>query len=432
MDPSTTNATLNEPSFLVPPTRFLFQPAHRPKLLPLHIGTLASSPGRRGLFELAQRDLLTCASDETTCSQGNWCCGNGSTCSLDNGAFFCCAASGAGDAQDGGCARVCAAGDFQCGNVCCADGQTCMGAESGSPYCLNPTTTMSSMPLSTAPATFISPTTSTVGQTTSTSTMSLSTTSLTASIPAATAIVNIPSSSSPSTSETMSSPSQVATAAPTSSESHEGGIPMAAQVSIGVIVPVVCIILVFGLWMVLFRRSNRSRRLTMAFGRNGGDDDVPPGFYVVGPGDSGSGNLYPLTPPPAYTKSATTLVSTIPADPSSTATSVYGGRTESLSSRDNGQQGGIEMSTLSPSPVLPPLDQRLSVMDVRLSVASTTVGMPEPVHTQATPAAAAGPDPADDVHPGTPVDLSRVSVFYSRNSVVAGRDSMGVHPGTAL
>lgn len=161
----------------------------------------------------------------------------------------------------------------------------------------------------------------------------------------------------------------------------------------------------------------------MAFGRNG--DEVPPGFYVVGP-DSGN---YPSTPPPAYTKSATTLVSTMPAA-SSTATSVYGG-SESLSSRDQQQGMGVEMSTLSPSPVLPPLDQRLSVMDVRLSVASTTVGMPEPIHTHNQgQSAAAGPDP-DDVHPGTPVDLSRSTVYYPRNSMV-GRDSMGVHPGTAL
>ncbi|KAK1773561.1 hypothetical protein QBC45DRAFT_339601 [Copromyces sp. CBS 386.78] len=410
------NATLNDASFLVPPTRFLFQPAHRPKL---HIGTLAS-PGRRGLLELARRDL-TCASDETTCPQGSWCCGNGSTCSLDNGAFFCCA-PGAG--QDG-CARVCAAGDFQCGNVCCADGQTCMGAESGSPYCVNPSNTlMSSTPFSTTTATFIS-STWTVAQTTPT--MTLSTASLTTWISTTTAIA-IQISSSSTTSETTnptssrmslsSQPAAAPTAAssPTSHEGGEGGIPMAAQVSIGVIVPIVCIILVFGLWMILFRRS-KSRRLTTALA-NG---DVPPGFYAVGPSDANRpSSYYPSTPPPAYTKSATTLVSTVPAA-SSAATSVFGN--ESLSPEQGLEMSNLRVPSLSPSPVLPPLDQRLSVMDVRLSVASTTVGTPE--HNDEASAAA---DP-DDVHPGTPMDLSRTTVYYPRSTV---NQNVVVPPGTAL
>lgn len=80
----------------------------------------------------------------------------------------------------------------------------------------------------------------------------------------------------------------------------------------------------------------------------------------------------------------------------------------------------LSVPSLSPSPRLPPLDQRLSVMDVRLSVASTTVGVPE--NNQA---AAADPD---DVHPGTPVDLSRSTVYYPRSTV----DQNAVHPGAAL
>lgn len=69
-------------------------------------------------------------------------------------------------------------------------------------------------------------------------------------------------------------------------------------------------------------------------------------------------------------------------------------------------------------------------MDVRLSVASTTVGIPEHAANQGQSEAAAGSGP-DDVHPGTPMDLSRSTVYHPRNSVI-GRDSMGVHPGTAL
>lgn len=202
---------------------------------------------------------------------------------------------------------------------------------------------------------------------------------------------------------------------------------MAAQVSIGVIVPVVCIILVFGLWMVLFRRS-KSRRLTMALG-NG---DVPHGFYVVGgsPGSSGDRptSSYPSILPPAYTKSATTLISTVPAA-SSAATSVFGN--ESLSPDQGLEMSNLSVPSLSPSPVLPPLDQRLSVMDVRLSVASTTVGTPEH-HNDNQQAAGSGnglPDAdVDDVHPGTPVDLSRMTVRYPRSTV----DQNVVHPGTAL
>ncbi|EAA29559.2 hypothetical protein GE21DRAFT_9395 [Neurospora crassa] len=401
MNPSL-NATMNDASFLIPPTRFLFQPAHRPKY---DIGTLAS-PGRRGLLGLAQRDL-TCASDETTCTQGSWCCGNGSTCSLDNGAFFCCPP----EAGQDGCARVCATGDFQCGNVCCADGQTCMGADSGSPYCVNPSTTsntlMSSVPLPTTPTTTTALISSTVAHTTptmmTTASSSVSTTSDTA----------VPFPSSMSSSQTAAASTTVSP-----SPDREGGIPMAAQISIGVIVPVFCIFLVFGLWMVLFRRS-KSRRLSM------GDapGEFPPRFHVVAPSDlDRPSSYYPTTPPPAYTKSATTLDSTVPAA-SSAATSVYGN--ESLA-----PEQGMEMSTLSvplsPSPRLPPLDQRLSVMDVRLSVASTTVGTPE--HEDQ-----AGHWPQmDGMHPGSPVDPSRATVYYPRHTVDQSVDHNGVRPGTAL
>ena len=193
---------------------------------------------------------------------------------------------------------------------------------------------------------------------------------------------------------------------------------MAAQISIGVIVPVFCIFLVFGLWMVLFRRS-KSRRLSM------GDapGEFPPRFHVVAPSDlDRPSSYYPTTPPPAYTKSATTLDSTVPAA-SSAATSVYGN--ESLA-----PEQGMEMSTLSvplsPSPRLPPLDQRLSVMDVRLSVASTTVGTPE--HEDQ-----AGHWPQmDGMHPGSPVDPSRATVYYPRHTVDQSVDHNGVRPGTAL
>lgn len=90
----------------------------------------------------------------------------------------------------------------------------------------------------------------------------------------------------------------------------------------------------------------------------------------------------------------------------------------------------MEMSTLSvplsPSPVLPPLDQRLSVMDVRLSVASTTVGTSE--HEDQ-----AGHWPeADGTHPGSPVDPSRATVYHARHTVDQSVDHNGVRPGTAL
>ncbi|KAJ4401751.1 hypothetical protein N0V85_005449 [Neurospora sp. IMI 360204] len=223
----------------------------------------------------------------------------------------------------------------------------------------------------------------------------------------------------------MSSSKLAASTAASPSTSHEDsdrGMPMAAQVSIGVIVPVVCIILVFGLWMILFRRS-KSRRLTMG--------DAPPGFYVVGPpgqfvvgpplspGDRPSSYyMYPSTPPPAYTpaytKSATTPVSTVPAV-SSAASSVFSNESPS-------PEQGMEMSNLS-VPLSPcPLHQRLSVMDVRLSMASTMVGTPE-----GNDQAGNGPE-ADDVHPGMPIDLSRTSVFHPRSTV----DQNVMGPGTAL
>ncbi|KAK0673083.1 hypothetical protein QBC41DRAFT_396937 [Cercophora samala] len=98
----------------------------------------------------------TCRVDESTCPQAGWCCGKDETCSLEAGAFFCCPI-GAGKE---GCVRVCSSGDFQCGGtapdttgICCANGQTCIGADTPLPFCADTGISSSTRRTLTAPST---------------------------------------------------------------------------------------------------------------------------------------------------------------------------------------------------------------------------------------------------------------------------------------
>ncbi|KAK5656453.1 hypothetical protein OQA88_4835 [Cercophora sp. LCS_1] len=90
---------------------------------------------RRASPMLFRRDSLgpICGERETKCAQGDWCCDTGETCSFDtiNGAFLCCGAT----AGSTGCDRVCSAGTFQCGSVCCTYGQGCYGGDTAAGYC---------------------------------------------------------------------------------------------------------------------------------------------------------------------------------------------------------------------------------------------------------------------------------------------------------
>ncbi|KAK4039612.1 hypothetical protein C8A01DRAFT_46942 [Parachaetomium inaequale] len=224
--------------------------------------------------------------DGSTCGAGETTCGAGETCSLDNGAFFCCPA-GAGTA---GCSRVCAAGDFQCGSICCADGQTCMGADTLSPFCVSQSRTRVSSAIVSTATTF-------------------STGTATSSLPSSTSSSFPASSSTTSTSPTQTPSTASATAIPTATTSptadqpppaettdastgtatpQQGGLPHSAQIAIGIIVPVAVVFLVAALWFLIFRRPGQSR-----------------GHRRWGTGRSsfgaGTGSRGP-TPPPAFSK----------------------------------------------------------------------------------------------------------------------------------
>jgi len=117
---------------IVPPAQHLFHSASPASSQSPFVGGIA---GRTALL-LAGRSSLgpICRDFETKCAQGDWCCNTGDSCSFDtlNGAFLCCGSS----AGANGCARVCAAGTFQCGNVCCTFGETCFGGDTVAGYCL--------------------------------------------------------------------------------------------------------------------------------------------------------------------------------------------------------------------------------------------------------------------------------------------------------
>ncbi|KAH6640272.1 hypothetical protein F5144DRAFT_89406 [Chaetomium tenue] len=262
---------LRQPEGAVPPAAFLFHAAW-PAGSEFHI--------RGASLRNRQTEGATCGADETTCPQGGWCCGAGETCSVDNGAFFCCPA-GAG----AGCARVCAAGDFQCGSICCANGQTCMGADTLSPFCV------SSAPSSVAPTTTTLPTQTTTtplpSSTGSSSTTTISTTR-TSKAPSPTT-----HSTTVATAPTMTdrpSPPGATNTSTASAAPSQGGLTHPAQIAIGIIVPVAVVIIVGALWFLIFRRPGRGRGH-----RRGGTGDTSFGF--------GTGSRGP-TPPPAYSKAS--------------------------------------------------------------------------------------------------------------------------------
>ncbi|KAK4098017.1 hypothetical protein N658DRAFT_518291 [Parathielavia hyrcaniae] len=165
-----------------------------------------------------------------------WNRGAEEVCNSVGGSFFCCP-EGAGSV---GCIRACAAGDFQCGSVCCADGQTCMGGDTLSPYCVNQGSTGAVARLTSA---FL--------QTTTISSTSPS--FPTSSMPASASI-----NATPSPTSTLADAHTTATAtlseAVTASAAPQHGLSRAAQISIGVIVPVVVVFLVGALWFFISRR----------------------------------------------------------------------------------------------------------------------------------------------------------------------------------
>ncbi|KAK0629305.1 hypothetical protein B0T17DRAFT_652979 [Bombardia bombarda] len=254
---------LREAPTFVPPTRFLLQPARPAMMLydDVHTDLIPRASSLR------PRDSVgpTCASNETKCLLGDWCCNLGETCSFDNGAFFCCA-SGAANNQ-GGCARVCGIGDFQCGSICCANGQTCMGDGTPSPYCINSTSSTAQSTI--APAL----------QTTNTQSSHVSPTSHTSDTKDTT------NKSTPTQTSTSTSPASVSSS-PAASANSLSGMSVGSQIAMGVVVPIVVIVIVAALWLLIFRRPSRQRPRTR------------------GTFSSQRPSYYPPTPPPAYTKNS--------------------------------------------------------------------------------------------------------------------------------
>ncbi|KAH6843338.1 hypothetical protein B0I37DRAFT_399659 [Chaetomium sp. MPI-CAGE-AT-0009] len=240
----------------VPPAAFLFRSAW-PAASEFHI---------RGSLRHRQTEGTTCSADETTCPQAGWCCGAGETCSVDNGAFFCCPA-GAG----AGCARVCAAGDFQCGSICCANGQTCMGADTLSPFCVNPE------PSSVAPTitTFSTRTTTTSlpSSTGPSNTISISTTHTSKATSPTAHATTIAASR---TATHQASPPGATDTSTASATPQQGGLTHPAQIAIGIIVPVAVVLL--------------------GRGRGHGGGSTGDASFDFGTGSRGP------TPPPAYSK----------------------------------------------------------------------------------------------------------------------------------
>ncbi|KAK4228661.1 hypothetical protein QBC38DRAFT_454036 [Podospora fimiseda] len=164
-----------------------------------------------------------CANNQTTCSQGGWCCNSDETCSFDN-AFFCCPAGTS--LSKSGCRRVCAEGDFECGSICCAVGQTFINNDGLSPYCIHATTTINSIIASTVSAS-------------SRPTRSPSLTSI------ATNTTPTPATASP--------PTTAATTTTTTTSHSSGGFPKSAQTSVGIIVPLFVLMFLGCLWFGIFR-----------------------------------------------------------------------------------------------------------------------------------------------------------------------------------
>jgi len=214
------NATLPAGCEVVPPAHHLFRSASpAASSSPVSGGGFA---GRRGL--LAGRNSLgpICADYETKCAQGDWCCNTGETCSFDtiNGAFLCCGAS----AGANGCARVCAAGTFQCGSVCCTYGQTCYGGNTVSGYCLHDNQTQI-QPQPTAART----------------------TSIVQNFATGTRVSSAGGASATGTSSrSSSSPSSV-------DNNQSGGVSLGLQIGIGVAVPLAVICIAVAVWFCISR-----------------------------------------------------------------------------------------------------------------------------------------------------------------------------------
>ncbi|KAK0742778.1 hypothetical protein B0T18DRAFT_430184 [Schizothecium vesticola] len=293
---------------VAPPSGFLFRPAHPAGLL------LGGFIG----VSLHGRDSVgpVCASTEAKCAQGDWCCDIGDTCSVLEGAFLCCPSGATGP----GCARVCAAGDFQCGSICCAERQTCGGGDTPSPFCINPTGSLTS---STAAITSLSSATST----TPTPTAAATTTPPSLS--------STPRPASPSTTSPLET-APTATPAPPRAPASDTGISLSAQITMGVLVPVLVILLVVGLWFCLFRRPARRRREIDDHDMDGGG----------GRGRGAPGRRRPSTPPPAYTKTEVVVATTSQGYTFSRARSPGAGHEmETLQRPGAGGRPGLAVST---------------------------------------------------------------------------------------
>ncbi|KAK1750505.1 hypothetical protein QBC47DRAFT_393601 [Echria macrotheca] len=191
---------------------------------------------------LGRRDSVgpICAEYETKCAQGDWCCDTGETCSFDtvNGSFLCCGAT----AGPNGCSKVCAAGTFQCGSVCCTYGQVCFGGDTVSGYCINQQNTLSSSASRTLPGTVI-----------------VTTQTLTrhSGLPAGTQAAG-----------PLYSPNEANQNNNNNNNGNNGGsqqgISVGVQVAIGVAVPIVVIFLAILAWFCFsrFRRNRQAPAVT--------------------------------------------------------------------------------------------------------------------------------------------------------------------------
>ncbi|KAK3332799.1 hypothetical protein B0T19DRAFT_381442 [Cercophora scortea] len=229
---------------------------------------------RRGRDTVANHS--TCASDEVKCSQGAWCCKGDETCSLENGVFLCCSSW---LSTGKSCARVCAAGTFECGFICCADGQSCIAGSTVLPYCTGDAKAV-------------------ISTRTSTSTATLSQLSSLDTSHASSSVARTMGNSSLHVATTSIDPSRSTASQNSPSESRAGGntgLPVSAQIALGVAVPIVVILIIVGMWLCLFRRQRQAAVVTVA--------------EALGEEDNAS--MYDLpTPPPAYSKNEIVVVTT--------------------------------------------------------------------------------------------------------------------------
>src|SRR5690606_32751437 len=79
----------------------------------------------------------------------------------------------------------------------------------------------------------------------------------------------------------------------TATSHHTGGLPVSAQIAVGVVIPVVVILLVGGLWFFVFRRP--SQDYDGRGHRRWGTSGTVSSWFVTSSRDP--------TPPPAYDKS---------------------------------------------------------------------------------------------------------------------------------